>query len=210
MKHDMEQRTEEWFKARLGKVTASKMNDVLSKIKSGEAAMRKNYKMQLATERLTGKQTDFYMNQAMQDGIDREDTARQIFEIVRDIKVEQVGFIDHPTIKMSGASPDGLLPDGGILEIKCPIETTHTTNLLERKLPSRYLPQVQWQLSCAGKDYKYANFVSYNPNFEPKLQLIYVEVERDEDYIAMLEEEVAAFITEVDDIVNQLRELTKE
>ena len=150
------------------------------------------------------------MNQAMQDGIDREDTARQIFEIVRDIKVEQVGFIDHPTIKMSGASPDGLLPDGGILEIKCPIETTHTTNLLERKLPSRYLPQVQWQLSCAGKDYKYANFVSYNPNFEPKLQLIYVEVERDEDYIAMLEEEVNTFITEVDDIVNQLRELTKE
>jgi predicted phage-related endonuclease len=111
---------------------------------------------------------------------------------------------------MSGASPDGLLPDGGILEIKCPIETTHTTNLLERKLPSRYLPQVQWQLSCAGKDYKYANFVSYNPNFEPKLQLIYVEVERDEDYIAMLEEEVNTFITEVDDIVNQLRELTKE
>jgi len=206
----MEQRTEEWFAARLGKVTASKMNDVLAKIKSGEAAMRKNYKMQLATERLTGKQTDFYMNQAMQDGIDREDTARQIFEIVRDIKVEQVGFIDHPTIKMSGASPDGLLPDGGILEIKCPIETTHTTNLLERKLPSRYLPQVQWQLSCAGKDYKYANFVSYNPNFEPKLQLIYVEVERDEDYIAMLEEEVNTFITEVDDIVNQLRELTKE
>jgi putative phage-type endonuclease len=146
MKHDMEQRTEEWFKARLGKVTASKMNDVLAKIKSGEAAMRKNYKMQLATERLTGKQTDFYMNQAMQDGIDREDTARQIFEIVRDIKVEQVGFIDHPTIKMSGASPDGLLPDNGILEIKCPIETTHTTNLLERKF---YLAAIKHR--CSGR-----------------------------------------------------------
>ena len=170
--------------------------------------MRKNYKMQLATERLTGKQTDFYMNQAMQDGIDREDTARQIYEIVRDIKVEQVGFIDHPTIKMAGASPDGLLPDNGILEIKCPIETTHTTNLLERVLPSRYKAQVQWQMACTGANY--ANFVSYNPNFEPKLQLIYVEVERDEDYIAMLEEEVNTFITEVDDIVNQLRELTKE
>jgi putative phage-type endonuclease len=144
----MEQRTEEWFAARLGKVTASKMNDVLAKIKSGEAAMRKNYKMQLATERLTGKQTDFYMNQAMQDGIDREDTARQIYEIVRDIKVEQVGFIDHPVIEMAGASPDGLLPDNGILEIKCPIETTHTTNLLERVLPSRYKAQVQWQMAC--------------------------------------------------------------
>ena len=206
----MEQRTDEWFKARLGKVTASKISDVLAKIRSGEAAVRRNYKMQLATERLTGQRTDTYINQAMQDGIDREDTAREIFEIVRDIKVEQVGFIDHPTIKMAGASPDGLLPDGGILEIKCPIETTHTNNLLERKLPSRYLPQVQWQLACAGKDYKYANFVSYNPNFEPKLQLIYVEVERDNEYIEMLEEEVTTFITEVDDIINILRELNKE
>ena len=206
----MEQRTDEWFKARLGKVTASKISDVLAKIRSGEAAVRRNYKMQLATERLTGQKTDSYINQAMQDGIDREDTAREIFEIVRDIKVEQVGFIDHPTIKMAGASPDGLLPDGGILEIKCPVETTHTTNLLERKLPSRYIPQVQWQLACAGKGYKYANFVSYNPNFEPKLQLIYVEVERDNEYIEMLEEEVSTFLTEVDDIINILRELNKE
>jgi putative phage-type endonuclease len=204
----MEQRTDEWFKARLGKVTASKISDVLAKIRSGEAAVRRNYKMQLATERLTGQKTDSYINQAMQDGIDREDTAREIFEIVRDIKVEQVGFIDHPTIKMSGASPDGLLPDNGVLEIKCPVETTHTTNLLERKLPTRYTSQVQWQMACTGAEY--ANFVSYNPNFEPKLQLIYVEVERDKEYIEMLEEEVSTFLTEVDDIINILRELNKE
>lgn len=204
----MEQRTDEWFQARLGKVTASKISDVLAKIRTGEAAVRRNYKMQLATERLTGQKTDSYINQAMQDGIDREDTAREIFEIVRDIKVEQVGFIDHPTIKMAGASPDGLLPDGGVLEIKCPIETTHTTNLLERVLPSRYVSQVQWQMACTGAEY--ANFVSYNPNFEPKLQLMYIHVERDNDYIAMLEEEVTTFLTEVDDVINQLRELTKE
>ena len=204
----MEQRTDEWFKARLGKVTASRVSDVLAKIKSGEAAVRRNYKMQLATERLTGQKTDSYTNQAMQDGIDREDTARQIYEIVRDIKVEQVGFIDHPTIKMAGASPDGLLPDNGVLEIKCPIETTHTTNLLERKLPSRYISQVQWQIACTGADY--ANFVSYNPNFEPKLQLMYVEVERDNEYIEMLEEEVSIFLLEVDEVINTLRELNKE
>ena len=204
----MEQRTDEWFKARLGKVTASKISDVLAKIRSGEAAVRRNYKMQLATERLTGQKTDTYINQAMQDGIDREDTAREIFEIVRDIKVEQVGFIDHPTIKMSGCSPDGKLPDNGILEIKCPVETTHTTNLLERKLPTRYIPQVQWQMACTGAEY--ANFVSYNPNFEPKLQLIYLDVERDDEYIEMLEEEVSTFLTEVDDIINILRELNKE
>lgn len=204
----MEQRTDEWFKARLGKVTASKISDVLAKIRTGEAAVRRNYKMQLATERLTGQKTDSYINQAMQDGIDREDTAREIFEIVRDIKVEQVGFIDHPTIKMAGASPDGLLPDNGVLEIKCPVETTHTTNLLERKLPSRYVSQVQWQMACTGAEY--ANFVSYNPNFEPKLQLIYLDVERDDEYIEMLEEEVSTFLTEVDDIINILRELNKE
>ena len=204
----MEQRTDEWFKARLGKVTASKISDVLAKIRTGEAAVRRNYKMQLATERLTGQKTDSYINQAMQDGIDREDTAREIFEIVRDIKVEQVGFIDHPTIKMAGASPDGLLPDNGVLEIKCPVETTHTTNLLERKLPSRYVSQVQWQMACTGAEY--ANFVSYNPNFEPKLQLIYLDVERDNEYIEMLEEEVSTFLTEVDDIINILRELNQE
>lgn len=204
----MEQRTDEWFKARLGKVTASKISDVLAKIRTGEAAVRRNYKMQLATERLTGQKTDSYINQAMQDGIDREDTAREIFEIVRDIKVEQVGFIDHPTIEMAGASPDGLLPDNGVLEIKCPVETTHTTNLLERKLPSRYVSQVQWQMACTGAEY--ANFVSYNPNFEPKLQLIYLDVERDNEYIEMLEEEVSTFLTEVDDIINILRELNKE
>ena len=204
----MEQRTDEWFKARLGKVTASRVSDVLAKIKSGEAAVRKNYKMQLATERLTNQKTDTYINQAMQDGIDREDTAREIYEIVRDIKVEQVGFIDHPTIKMSGCSPDGKIPDNGVLEIKCPVETTHTTNLLERKLPSRYVSQVQWQIACTGADY--ANFVSYNPNFEPKLQLMYVEVERDNEYIEMLEEEVSIFLAEVDDIVNVLKELNQE
>jgi len=204
----MEQRTDEWFKARLGKVTASKVSDVLAKIKSGEAAVRRNYKMQLATERLTNQKTDTYINQAMQDGIDREDTAREIYEIVRDIKVEQVGFIDHPTIKMAGASPDGLLPDNGVLEIKCPIETTHTTNLLERKLPSRYISQVQWQIACTGAEY--ANFVSYNPNFEPKLQLMFIEVERDNEYIEMLEEEVSTFLLEVDEVVKTLRELNKE
>ena len=206
----MEQRTDEWFKARLGKVTASKVSDVLAKIKSGEAAVRKSYKMQLATERLTNQKTDTYINQAMQDGIDREDTAREIYEIVRDIKVEQVGFIDHPTIKMAGASPDGLLPNNGVLEIKCPIEATHTTNLLERKLPSRYISQVQWQMACVGKDCKYANFVSYNPNFEPKLQLMYVEVERDNKYIEMLEEQVSIFLLEVDEVINTLKELNKE
>ena len=201
----MEQRTDEWFKARLGKVTASRVSDVLAKIKSGEAAVRRNYKMQLATERLTGQKTDSYFNQAMQDGIDREDTARQIYEIVRDIKVEQVGFIDHPTIKMAGASPDGLLPDNGVLEIKCPIETTHTTNLLERKLPLKYKPQVQFQLASTKR--QWCDFISYNPNFEPRLQLIVIRVERDDEYIEMLEVKIKEFLGEVEDMIKTLKEI---
>lgn len=199
----MEQLSQEWFEARLGKVTASRVSDVLATIKSGEAASRKNYKLQLVTERLTNKKTDSYTNQAMQDGIDREPMAREIYEKLKEVKVEEIGFVQHPEIKMAGASPDGLVGDDGIIEIKCPIETTHTTNLLERKLPSKYKPQVQFQLATTGR--KWCDFISYNPNFEPRLQLIVIRVERDDEYIEMLEFEILKFLTEVELMINQLQ-----
>jgi len=199
----MEQLSQEWFEARLGKVTASRVSDVLATIKSGEAASRKNYKLQLVTERLTNKKTDSYTNQAMQDGIDREPMAREIYEKLKEVKVEEIGFVQHPEIKMAGASPDGLVGDDGIIEIKCPIETTHTTNLLERKLPSKYKPQVQFQLATTGR--KWCDFISYNPNFEPRLQLIVIRVERDDEYIEMLEFEITNFLNEVEEMINQLQ-----
>jgi len=199
----MEQLSQEWFEARLGKVTASRVSDVLATIKSGEAASRKNYKLQLVTERLTNKKTDSYTNQAMQDGIDREPMAREIYEKFKEVKVEEIGFVQHPEIKMAGASPDGLVGDDGIIEIKCPIETTHTTNLLERKLPSKYKPQVQFQLATTGR--KWCDFISYNPNFEPRLQLIVIRVERDDEYIEMLEFEITNFLNEVEEMINQLQ-----
>ena len=199
----IEQLSQEWFEARLGKVTASRVSDVLATIKSGEAASRKNYKLQLVTERLTNKKTDSYTNQAMQDGIDREPMAREIYEKLKEVKVEEIGFVQHPEIKMAGASPDGLVGDDGIIEIKCPIETTHTTNLLERKLPSKYKPQVQFQLATTGR--KWCDFISYNPNFEPRLQLIVIRVERDDEYIEMLEFEITNFLNEVEEMINQLQ-----
>jgi len=128
----MEQLSQEWFEARLGKVTASRVSDVLATRKGQESTVRAKYKLQLATERLTNKKTDTYMNQAMQDGIEREPMAREIYEKLKDVTVEEVGFVQHPAIERAGASPDGLVGDDGIIEIKCPIETTHTTNLLER------------------------------------------------------------------------------
>ena len=201
----MEQRTEEWFAARLGKVTASRVADVIATRKGQESTARAKYKLQLATERLTNKKVDTFFNQAMQDGIDREPMAREIYEHLIEKKVEEVGFIDHPTINMAGASPDGLVGDDGIIEIKCPIETTHTTNLLERRLPLKYKPQVQFQLATTGR--QWCDFISYNPNFEPRLQLIVVRVERDDEYIEMLEVKIKEFLGEVEDIIKQLKEI---
>ena len=120
----MEQRSEEWFQQRLGKVTASRISDVIAKTKTGVSTSRHNYLIQLVSERLTGKKAETYINQAMQDGIDREDEARTLYEL-KFGKVNEVGFFEHPTILMSGASPDGaLVNDNGGIEIKCPIETT--------------------------------------------------------------------------------------
>ena len=201
----MEQLSPEWFAARLGKVTASRVADILATIKSGESASRRNYKVQIVTERLTQIKTETYMNQAMQDGIDREPTAREIYEHLKDVKVIETGFVNHHTIEMAGASPDGLVGDDGIIEIKCPIETTHTTNLLEKKLPSKYKPQVQFQLACTQR--KWCDFISYNPNFEPRLQLSVVRVERDDEYIEHIEFEILKFLAEVELLINDLKEI---
>ena len=201
----MEQLSQEWFEARLGKVTASRVSDVLATRKGQESTVRAKYKLQLATERLTNKKTDTYMNQAMQDGIEREPMAREIYEKLKDVTVEEVGFVQHPAIERAGASPDGLVGDDGIIEIKCPIETTHTTNLLERKLPSKYKPQVQFQLATTGR--QWCDFISYNPNFEPRLQLMVVRVERDDEYIEMLKFEILKFLAEVELMINQLKEI---
>lgn len=201
----MEQLSQEWFAARLGKVTASRVADILATRKGQESTVRAKYKMQLVTERLTNIKTDTYMNQAMQDGIDREPTAREIYEHLTNVKVEQTGFVNHHKIEMAGASPDGLVGDDGIIEIKCPIETTHTTNLLERKLPSKYKAQVQFQLACTQR--QWCDFISYNPNFEPRLQLIHIRVERDNEYIEHIEFEILKFLAEIELLINQLKEI---
>ena len=207
----MEQRTDEWFQARLGKVTASRISDVLAKTKTGYSISRQNYLVQLVTERLTGQKADsFFMNQAMQDGVDREPIARKLYEASNDIEVEEVGFYDHPRIAMSGASPDGLLPELlvfgiGLVEIKCPILTTHTSTLMTKKVPSKYIPQIQWQMACVP-NVKFCDFISYNPNFPPEMQLFVSRVEKDLQYILELEAEVEQFLKEVDEAIKQLKE----
>ena len=208
----IEQRTEEWFQQRLGKVTASRISDVIAKTKTGVSTSRQNYLIQLVSERLTGKKGDSFVNQAMLDGIERESAARELYERTRGVSVTEVGFFDHPIIKNSGASPDGAVNSkeegkyDGLIEIKCPIETTHTNTLMSKSVPSKYIPQIQWQMASVSPNVKWVDFISFNPNFpEGELQLFVARVDRDDAYIAELEAEVIKFLDEVDQTILKLK-----
>jgi putative phage-type endonuclease len=208
----IEQRTDEWFQQRLGKVTASRISDVIAKTKTGVSTSRQNYLVQLVSERLTGKKGDSFVNQAMLDGIERESAARELYMQTRGVSVTEVGFFDHPTIAMSGASPDGAVnaeEDGkyaGLIEIKCPIETTHTNTLMSKSVPSKYMPQIQWQMASVSPNVKWVDFISFNPNFPDTMQLFVARVERDNAYIAELEAEVIKFLDEVEQTIIKLKE----
>ena len=208
----IEQRTEEWFQQRLGKVTASRISDVIAKTKTGVSTSRQNYLVQLVSERLTGKKGDSFVNQAMLDGIEREAAARELYMQTKGVSVTEVGFFDHPVIKNSGASPDGAVnaaEEGkyaGLIEIKCPIETTHTNTLMSKSVPSKYLPQIQWQMASVSPNVKWVDFISFNPNFPDTMQLFVARVERDNAYIAELEAEVIKFLDEVEQTIIKLKE----
>jgi len=200
----MEQRSDEWFSARLGKVTASKLSDVVASTRSGsESAYRRTYRLQLVTERLTGKRTEIFVNQAMQHGIDTEDEARNFYVFKHD-DVEETGFVDHPTIKMAGASPDGLVGDDGLIEIKCRQPQNHTETLISHQIPSRYKLQMYWQMACTGR--KWCDYVSYCPSFPDELKMVVIRLEWNDKQIALLEEEVIKFLTEVEDTIKFIKE----
>jgi putative phage-type endonuclease len=198
----MEQRTEEWFSARLGKVTASRVADVLAKIKSGESASRKNYKMELVVQRLTNKVGESFTNAAMEWGTEQEPFARMAYEAHTGTFVKEEGFVDHPTIEGFGCSPDGIVGEG-LIEIKCPNTANHIETVLENKAPSKYIPQMQCQMACTGA--KWCDFVSFDPRVPEDLQLFVVRVERDQEYIDSMEVEVKQFLSEVLDLFNQLK-----
>ena len=201
----IEQRTEEWFKQRLGRVTASAIANVIAKTKTGPSASRENYSTQLTLERLTGQQAEFYTNAAMEWGTATEPQARQHYELYRDVFVDEVGFITHPMIEMSGASPDGFVGEDGLVEIKCPESKTQMETLLNQKVPSKYIPQMQWQMACTGR--KWCDFVSFDPRMPENLQIFVQRVERNDEYIKMLEDEVTAFLVEIDQKVEILRNI---
>lgn len=199
----IEQGSDEWFASRAGKVTASRLADVMAKIKTGEAATRKNYKAELICERLTGIKTESFTTKAMEVGTDREPVARALFEAKYGLIVDEVGFIDHPTIANSGASPDGLIGLDGLLEIKCPNRSTHLEYFLDGVPPAKYIPQMMWQMASTGR--KWCDFASYNPDFPEHLQLFVVRLHRDDDKIREMESEVMSFLNEVEVILTKLK-----
>jgi putative phage-type endonuclease len=201
----IEQGTDEWFAARIGKVTASRVADVLAKTKTGYSTTRDNYMAQLVCERLTGQKGDSFTNATMQHGTDTEPLARAAYEALHDVLVDEVGFIPHPSIIMAGASPDGLVSDDGLLEIKCPNTATHIETLLSQTVPGKYNTQMQFQMACTNRSW--CDFVSFDNRLPPELQLFVKRVPRDNMYIRLMEDEIVKFLNELDLKIAQLMEI---
>jgi putative phage-type endonuclease len=198
----MEQQSAEWFAARIGRVTASRVADVIAKTKSGYSASRANYLAELVAERLSGTRAEGFTNSAMQWGTDQEPEARLAYEFRTDEEVEEVGFVQHPVIAMSGASPDGLVSDDGLIEIKCPNTATHIETLLTGIIPGKYETQMLWQMACTGRDW--CDFASFDPRLPEAMRLYVKRFYRDNERIAELEDEVRTFLFELDTTVSRL------
>lgn len=193
---DIIQGSQEWHAIRLGKVTASRVSDVIARTKTGYGASRANYMAQLIAERLTGLPAESYTNAAMQWGVDNEASARAAYEFYGDCTVQLAGFIQHPTITMSGASPDGLVGADGLVEIKAPNTSTHIDTLLGQDVPGKYIAQMQWQMACSGR--KWTDFASFDPRMPEEMRLFVKRVPRDDAMIVSLEKEVIAFLGEIE------------
>ena len=199
----IEQGSEEWLKIRLGKVTASGVADVLAKTKSGVSASRGNYLIKLAIQRVTGVVEEGFTNDAMQWGIDNEDQARVAYEVASGNFVDQIAFVDHPTIAWFGASPDGLINQDGLVELKCPNSATHWSYIKDDGPPTKYYIQMQAQMACTGRSW--CDFVSFDPRMPERSRLFIKRVMREDDYIAEMEAEVKRFLDEVAVEVNLMK-----
>lgn len=199
----LEQRSEAWFQIRAGKVTASRIADLMAITKSGYSTSRANYRAQLVVERLTGTVEPSFCSPAMQHGIDTEAEAREAYRQHMLCTVEEIGFVEHPSL-FAGASPDGLIADDGLVEIKCPITATHIDTLLSASVPDKYAKQMQFQMACTGR--AWCDFVSYDNRLPESMRLFVQRVTRDDGAIAKIEAEVASFLDEIDEMVARLQE----
>ncbi|MEK1908212.1 MAG: lambda exonuclease family protein [Pseudomonas sp.] len=202
---DIVQGSEEWKQLRLGKVTASRVADVIAKTQKGYSASRANYAAQLICERLTGVPAEGFTNDAMRWGTDTEPQARSAYEFYKDVDVRQVSFVPHPSIADAGCSPDGLVGDDGLVEIKCPNTATHIETLVGKAVPQKYITQIQFQLACTGREW--CDFVSFDPRMPEAMQFFCVRVHRVPEIIEGLEQEVITFLNEVRAKIATLRNI---
>lgn len=197
------QGTPEWHLERSGHATASGFSDILAKIKSGEAAGRRNYRMRLVTERLTGLPVETYKNDGMDWGTQTEPLARQAVEQELGHTVIETGFVKHRTIPWLGCSPDGLIGTDGLTQIKCPaVSTNHVETLEEKRVPTKYIAQIQGEMWVTGR--AWSLYVSYDPRLPEHLRIYSQKVMRDEEYLKGLQDEVATFLAEVDGMHKRL------
>ena len=199
---DCEQNSAEWLAARCGSLGASSIADMVAKTRTGCGASRFNLAAKLVCERLTGTPQESYTNAAMQWGHDTEPQARAMYEFMRDVAVQQVGLVLHPSISKSHASPDGLVGDDGLIEIKCPNTATHIETLLSEDVEGRYVKQMQWQMACCGR--AWCDFVSFDPRLPAEMQMFVQRVRRDDEFIAELEREARLFLAEIDKTIATL------
>lgn len=202
MSIDAPQRSEAWYAARLGRVTASRIADLMAKTKTGYSASRQNYMAELVCERLTGNPTEGYTSPAMQWGIDNEAAAKAAYSFMTDNAVEECGFIGWPAMD-AGASPDGLVGSRGLIEVKCPNSATHIDTMLSEKIEGKYILQMQMQMACTQRDW--CDFVSFDPRLPPEMQVWIKRVERDPKWIDEIHGEISSFLKELDFRVSSLK-----
>lgn len=203
----MEQRSDEWFAARCGSLGASKVKDAFARLKKSGDRMQVavDFMLELAAERITG--VPARRVNALTWGREHEDEARASYAFLTNLEVVKIGLIPHPTIPNAHASPDSLVGDTGGLEIKCPTSATHLKTLLDDAVPEEHLPQIHWNMACAGPMRNWWDFVSYDPRFPEEMRMFVKRVERDETEIARLEAQAVAFLKEIDEMVDGVREL---
>lgn len=197
---ELEQGSELWAQARCGLVTASRCGDVIAMTKKGESADRRNYRTELICERLTGVPYPQFVSREMQWGREQEAFARAAYEMQRDVLVETVGFVPHPTIALFGCSPDGYSGDRGMVQFKCPATTTHLTWMLSGAIPVEHVPQLLGELAC-NPEREWIDFASYDPRLPAHLQFFARRFARDQKLIATLESEVVHFNAEIEQVL---------
>lgn len=205
MSEELIQGSDEWKLARCGSLGASRVADAIARTKTGFGASRANLLAELLVERLTGIPTEGYQNDAMRWGTEKEPDARAAYEFRMNVDVVQVGIIKHPTIEGSHASPDGLVGNDGLLEVKCPSSATHIETLLGRTVPAKYTTQMMWQMACTGR--RWVDFVSFDPRMPEDMRLFIMRIARDQVMIDQLEDMVGKFLLELDSNISRLLSL---